>query len=220
MEIDDSDFSIVRKNLNIISVLILVLAFTNAEIDCLNFLGISLELDGKRLYVFLFLLYAYFIWRYTTKVPLLSEFWVGLVKYYLDSEAGVKSIHNYDRYKDDLLNSNDQLRWSVENDPQFRLVTTTIIRSSNTALRNLKLMLTFYRAKKIREDDFPNFTVDQEIEVSRRFIFRTILIYCIKYDKFGDYLFPFIPIAINLIFFFTKREWQGSIFSLFSLPGR
>lgn len=70
---DDKDFYQVRKNLNIISIVILILAFTNAEVDSLKVICIDLKLNGNKLYAALFILYAYFIWRFLTKLPLRSE---------------------------------------------------------------------------------------------------------------------------------------------------
>lgn len=90
MDIDDKDFPLVRKNLNILSILILILAYTNAKLDSLNFLGIQIDLNAHKLYVAIFILYIYMIWRFLTKLPLRGGFWNGFEQFYMDGDEGVK----------------------------------------------------------------------------------------------------------------------------------
>jgi hypothetical protein len=114
MEMDDHDFTLVRKNLNILSVLILILAFTNAQLHSINLLGIEMDLDAIKLYQALFIGYLYFIWRFLTKLPLSSGFWNDFEQYYFNSENGIKKQNTFNHYRDKIIGSNELLRLSKE----------------------------------------------------------------------------------------------------------
>lgn len=196
---DDKDFFAVRKNLNILSVLILVLAYANAEIHDLNFLGIQLELEGSKLYVGLFIIYLYFIWRYLTKMPLMSGFWNDFNQYYMDSEKGVKREHNFEKYQNMLLQNSEELR----NNSDAQIVDQKIIKFSSKILRKLRLSVTFYRSRREVDNEkinHDNFSAVHDFHVSRIYVLRKLLVFSFKHDKFGDYVFPLIPIIINLLF--------------------
>lgn len=213
MEFDDHDFPVVRKNLNIISVLILVLAYTNAKLNKLSFLGIDIELDAHNLYIALFVLYLYFIWRFLTKLPLNSIFWTGFMQYYLESEGGVKAKHNYERYRPLAIEKSDRLKIGEEAG-YISLVTTSIQRASAKHYLKLKVVFTFYDRNPANKQLHGNFSVEHDIHVSILFLLQKLMVFCFKHDKFGDYLFPLIPVLVNVCFFVFASEWQGSIWSL------
>ena len=213
MDIDDHDFPLVRKNLNIISVLILVLAYTNAKLNKLSFLGIDIELNAHKLYIALFVLYVYFIWRFLTKLPLNSIFWTGFMQYYLESERGVKAKHNYDRYKPLTIEKSERLK-NGEEGGYINLVATSILRKSAKHYLSLKIAFTFYDRNPANKQLHGNFTVENDIRIGLFFFLQRLLVFCFKHDKFGDYLFPLIPVLVNLCFFVFANDWQGSITSL------
>lgn len=213
MELDDHDFPVVRKNLNVISVLILVLAYTNAKLNKLSFLGIDIELDAHKLYIALFVLYAYFIWRFLTKLPLNSIFWTGFMQYYLESERGLKTKYNFKKFGSIMMSKSERLKQGFK-DETINLVSTTIHRPDSSYHRKLRLIFTFYDRKPRDKQSPGNFSLDHNFTVSRLLFVQKLVIFCFKHDKFGDYLFPLIPVLVNLGFFVFASEWQGSIRSL------
>jgi hypothetical protein len=211
MELDDKDFDLVRKNLNILSVLILILAYANAQLHSLNFLGIQIDFDGDKLYQALFIGYSYFVWRFLTKLRLLSGFWNDFLQYYMTSEFGVKSKYNYTTLKKEFDEKSPQLKQANEQkDDSLRLVQLSVIRFPDWPLTKLRLSATFYS-----QGAQQNFNVDYDIKVSKIFLLRKLLTFCVKLDKFGDYLFPLIPVLTNIFFFTFKTQWQGSFSHLF-----
>lgn len=216
MEMEDHDFQVVRKNLNILSVLILMLAFTNAQLDNLNFLGIEMQLDSTKFYQAIFVAYLYFFWRFLTKVPIRGGFWSDFLQYYLNFDEGIKKQHNYPRYKAALQEKSELLRDAIEsNDQSFRHIQTNVYRLPGLPLHKLRFSFSFNAAHRNSGTQGHQFSVDLDITVSRLIAFRKLVTFCIKYDKFGDYIFPLIPTAIVIIFFFFKTGWQGSFKSLF-----
>jgi len=209
---EDHDFQVVRKNLNILSVLIIVLAFTNAKINTLNFLGIDMQLDGAKFYQALFIGYLYFIWRYCTKLDLRAGFWNDFVNYFISSEEGVKSVHNFKKYENRFKSEISRFSQMTNDDPNWRLVATNITRHSES-LSNLTLSITIHTSSEIHMRN-PNFEID--IKVSWKFRLKKFLIFCFRKDKFGDYLFPFVPVILNLLFLLFKTEWQGSLRNIFN----
>jgi hypothetical protein len=214
MDIDDHDFPLVRKNLNVISVLILILAYTNAKLNSLSFLGIQIDLDAHKLYVAMFILYLYFIWRFLTKLPLVSGFWNDFIQHYTQSEKGLKAVHNYERYKDELIAKSPRLKTSIEEDETFSIVNTSIVRFSPKYIRKLRLSFTFYTSITPEKGIQHNFHVDHDIVVTRFLFLKNLIGFSLKGDKFGDYLFPILPIILNLGFFLFAFSWQGSLYSL------
>jgi hypothetical protein len=215
MEMDDNDFYVVRKNLNILSVLILILAYTNAKIDSLNFLNIQIDLNGTKLYVAIFIGYLYFLWRFLTKLQLRSGFWNDFLQFYINSEEGVRSTHNEKRYRQELIDKSLRLKKAVEeNEDFFRFVQLSIIRFKEWPLTKLRLSFTFTSTGSGNGEQ-PNFNVDHDITFSRFFFLRKLVSFCLKGDKFGDYLFPIIPVLGNIAFFIFKSGWQGSLEQLF-----
>ncbi|MFZ1806226.1 MAG: hypothetical protein WAU36_03335 [Cyclobacteriaceae bacterium] len=218
MDIDDSDFFVVRKNLNIISVLIMILAYSNAEIHNLNFLGIQVELEGDKLHIGLFTIYIYFIWRYLTKLPLMGIFWGGFISFYLESENGVKKEHNFKTHQNDFFKESLKVKEILESDRNAHLTGITVVRLPGNTLRNLRLSANFYRSTPKNADgstDMPNVTVNINIKISWIYFMRKLMIFSIKGDKFGDYVFPLVPVVANVLFFILKPEWQGSYNRLF-----
>ena len=57
-----------------------------------------MQLDGAKFYQALFIGYLFFIWRYCTKLDLRAGFWNDFVNYFISSEEGVKSVHNFNKY--------------------------------------------------------------------------------------------------------------------------
>lgn len=215
MEIEDHDFQLVRKNLNILSVVFLVLAFTNAEINDANLLGISMKLNGSKFYISLYAGYAYFVWRFLTKLPLRTGFWNDFCAYYMNEKDGAQKEHNYHRYRKQLVEVSARLRNAIEiNDPYFRLNQWSITRASS-GLRDLKLTGYFQGSGRQDANDQQQFSVDYQITVSKTYVFAKLVKFCVKYDKFGDYLFPLVPVVSVFLFFLLKSDWQGSFYSLF-----
>lgn len=214
MEIDDHDFTLVRKNLNILSVLILILAFTNAQLHKINLLGIEMDLDAIKLYQALFIGYLYFIWRFLTKLPLRSGFWNDFEEYYINSEDGVKKQHNFKVYRDQLIESNQKLKSHKElADGNLNLIHYSLIRNSSSQLRKLRISTRL----EVVENEANREVVDTyyDIRLSRIYFMRKLISFCLKYDKFGDYLFPLIPVIAVVFCFIFKSEWQGSFAGLF-----
>lgn len=60
----DTSFISIRRNLNLVTILMIVLAFTDAEIKKLAFLGIHIELNQSKFYLILWVAVFYFLWRY------------------------------------------------------------------------------------------------------------------------------------------------------------
>lgn len=213
MELDDHDFPVVRKNLNIISVLILVLAYTNAKLNKLSFLGIDIELDAHKLYIALFVLYVYFIWRFLTKLPLKSVFWTAFTHYYLESEEGLKRNHTFEKYQSIVIKKSDRLKQGLKNG-SVTFVTTSIQRGPSNSLTRLKIIFVFYDRSPSDKQMHGNFEVAHEIKISLIVFWQKLTLFCFRHDKFGDYLFPLIPVLVNVCFFLFASEWQGSIRSL------
>jgi len=215
MEMEDHDFQVVRKNLNILSVLILILAYTNAQLNSFNFLGIKLDLDAYKLYTALVVGYVYFVWRFLTKLNFNGGFWSDFLQYFLMSGEGVKQKHNFERYRKEFIEKSERLKYAIEtNDRFFRYIQLNITRQAGWPLTRLNLSAGFCASGREGKDDQEQFYVDYEISLSRLFIFRKFILFSIKFDKFGDYLFPLIPVLVNVGFFFFKSEWQGSFQSL------
>lgn len=212
MDIDDHDFPVVRKNLNIISVLILVLAYTNAKLNKLSFLGIEIELDAHKLYIALFIIYAYFIWRFLTKLPLKSGFGADFTKFYMEASDGVLQQHNYDKYQARMIEGDKILRERFQK-PGTSHIDTFVTRFPHNPMTKLRLIARFSTS-----DSLPNgsnsFDSVCDFETSKLYIFKKMVRFCVKYDKFGDYLFPLLPVLVNVCFFVFASEWQGSIWSL------
>lgn len=215
MEMEDHDFQVVRKNLNILSVLILILAFTNAQLHTINLLGIDMELDGNKLYQALFLGYIYLLWRFLTKLPLRGGFWNDFLQYYLDSEEGVKKHHHYERYKELLIEKSPRLKRAIEDQGELKPVQLRFVRFSEWPLTKLRLAASFQSRTDQSLNETPSFSIDHDIHVPRIYQWYRLIMFSVKYDKFGDYLFPLIPVLINFYFFTVKTEWQGSFYHLF-----
>lgn len=211
MELDDHDFPVVRKNLNIISVLILVLAYTNAKLNKLSFLGIDIELDAHKLYIALFVLYAYFIWRFLTKLNVKDGFWGDFLKFYMEAGDGVLQQHNFDTHKDAML-KNDKVLKDYQK-PGASHIKTFVTRFAHDPLKKLRVVSTFSTTDAVTNSP-KNIDLIHDFETTTFYIFKKLIRFCIKYDKFGDYLFPIIPVLVNLSFFVFASEWQGSIKSL------
>lgn len=213
---EDHDFQVVRKNLNILSVLIIMLAFADAQLDKLNFLGIEMKLDSAKFYQAVFVGYLYFVWRFLTKVPIISGFWSDFLQYYMNSEDGVKKHHNYDRYKDLLIEKSEDLKNAIEsNDQFFRLNQINVDRLPNWPLHRLRLVFAFHASHRASSTQSNQFSVEYDITVSRLLAVRKLVVFSVKYDKFGDYLFPLVPVVLAVYFFIFKHDWQGSMASLF-----
>lgn len=208
--IDDNDFRVVRKTLNALSVLISILAFTKAEVSSLDLLGIDIELDGRKLYIALLIGYSYFIWRYFTKVPLLGGFWQAFLQFYLVSDSGIKKQHNYDRYKDDLLNGDPELRDKLGKRGGAQFLQMQAIRLAGRSIRNPRLSAAYHVATG---DGGKNVTKDHDIRVSLWFVLRKLFVFCFRYDKFGDYIFPIFLVVLNVGFFLFASDWQCSIWN-------
>lgn len=216
MEMEDHDFQVVRKNLNILSVLILMLAFTNAQLDKLNFLGIEMQLDSSKFYQAIFVAYLYFVWRFLTKVPIIGGFWNDFLQYYLNSEEGIKKQHNYERYKHTLIAKSEELKFVLNsNDQAFRLVQVSSSRLPEWPLHKLRLSFSFSATAPNSSSHSRSFYVDHDISVSRFLVIRKLILFSVKYDKFGDYLFPLVLVIAVVGFFFFKGQWQGGFASLF-----
>ncbi len=213
IDIDDNDFPIVRKNLNILSVIILILAFTNAKVDTSSFLGVNVELDGSKLYVALYVAYAYFIWRFCTKLPLLSGFWNDFLQFYTQRHGGKNMKRSFIKYRDRFFANSPELERLLRTDRDARLLQVTTIRFEGRGIRSIRLVANFQSSKAAPNTD-NNFYATHDLTVSVSFFLRNFILFCVKYDKFGDYLFPFVPIGVNTIFFFAKGDWQGSFHKL------
>jgi hypothetical protein len=214
-EPDDKDFYLVRKNLNILSVLILLLAFTEAKLNSLSFLGIQLELDSSRFYAALWFIYVYFAWRFYTKARLSELFWGEFTKYFLEEERGLKTRYNYYKLKSVFAEKSSELKWASENDPNFRVISTFFTRQTSSLLK-LTIKVRFYISFRARNRS-PELEVSHDITVPRYFLWFKVAGYCLTRDKFGDYIFPFLPILLNLLFFLFRPSWQGSASSLLKL---
>lgn len=208
---DDSDFRVVRKTMNAFSVLIAILAFTNAEISSLNFLGIAMALNGAKFYIALFIGYSYFIWRYFTKVPFADGFWQSFLDFYFTSGSGVKKQHSYERYRDCFLHGEAELRRALENHEPGHLIEMQVVRPAGRSIRNPRLSALYYLPG---EDGGKNVTANHDIKVSWWFVIGKLLIFSLRYDKFGDYIFPILLVVLNACFFLLLGDWQGSIRSL------
>ena len=202
---EDDNFKVVRKNLNILSVLIMLLAFADAEINKINFLGIALDLEGEKVYMGIFLIYIYFIWRYLTKVNVPGEFWNKYFDYYR-----VKASKRFKKAKYfDKVNKIDgiQLEGFLEGELQIQKLSVT---SQNRSFLNLQLDWSYNT-----QDDSRIRTVSSKKKVTPFYPILLFIWFCLRYDKFGDFLFPLIPVLLNLGFFLFNEDWQGSIHNYF-----
>lgn len=210
---EDQDFQVVRKNLNILSVLIIVLAFTNAKINTLNFLGIDMQLDGAKFYKALFIGYLYFIWRYCTKLDLKAGFWNDFRKYYLNSAGGIIKKHNFNRYQEKFKGENSEFKEIVERDSKWNLVSTNYNQSNGSSLTEYVMRI---ELRTVLSTTSHNKYFETNISVSLWYLIKRLIVFCLKHDKFGDYLFPFVPVILNLLFLLFKTEWQGSLRNIFN----
>jgi len=214
---DDSNFDSIRKNLNIISVLILLLAYSNAEISHLKFLGIDLTLEGTKFYTGLYIIYGYFIWRYLTKLKFKSGFLHGFDIWYLEGVDGVKKHYNLKSLKSLFVNERPELQKEIDSGISSP-VSLKVIRFNPKERRKIKLSQTFY--KRLSEEErqqnvHQNFNIEIDLNLSRFFLFRKFFWYCVKHDKFGDYLFPLLLCIANLSFFVFSTQWQGGFNHIF-----
>jgi hypothetical protein len=213
--IDDKDFVVVRKNLNIFSVVILLLAFTNANISILNLFGITVKMDGQKVYVALFVGYVYFIWRYLTKLPLMNGFWNDFLQFYLSSASGVKKQHTFERHREKIFAAKPELEKILKPNTQSRLIDIKVLRFPNKGIRELRLIADFYVMPENSQPNDSNLSAHCDIVVSRGLFLWKFIIFCFRNDKFGDYLFPIALVLVNLYFFLFHKEWQGSFRKLF-----
>ncbi len=212
IEFDDKSFHLVRKNLNILSILIILLAFTNASLESLNFLGIQLRLDSHRFYIALLTMYLYFIWRFWTKLKIREGFWNDFTKYFLENKDALASKYNFERYRHAFAQQSEELSQAIKNDPKFRVIQISFNRDSQSLLE-LRMVANFYIEFR-RLNNSSDLQLAHSFRVSRLFFVRKLLRFCVAHDKFGDYLFPLVPVTVNLFLFLLNHEWQGSLHSL------
>jgi hypothetical protein len=211
--LDDKDFFIVRKNLNILSVLILALAYTNANIEELKIVNVTLDLSGGKAYIGLFTIYAYLTWRYLTKLKWRSGFWNDFDQYYISSDAGVKSRRSFDELKSLFINQNAKLKQLLEPPYNARLSGIDVGRASATHYRSLILNANFYLEKPM-EFIGSNFTAKLPVTIPLLYIVRKFLTFSFKHDKFGDYVLPLILVLINFSLFLVLKTWKGGFYAL------
>jgi hypothetical protein len=212
--IDDKDFFLVRKNLNIFSILILILAYTNAKVDFTNFAGVQIHLDGRNFYIALFIGYCMFIWRFFTKLPLMSGFWNDFSQYYMQSHSGKHMKSSFEKYQNTFFDKAPTLKELLETG-NARLLGISMTRFDATEFRKIRLDAQFYINQPIRENNAGNnLSSAIDIKLSRFFFIKKLIIFCVRYDKFGDYLLPIVPLFINLAFFFCRSSWPGSLTAL------
>jgi hypothetical protein len=210
--IDDKDFLIVRKNLNIFSVVILLLAFTTADVGILSLFGIKVEMNGQKVYIALFVGYIYFIWRYLTKLPLISGFWNDFTTYYMQSYGGNRMNKTFYKYRNQFISDPPGGMKLLEKDPSARLLKIDAVRLAGNRIRQLRIIATFYIT---RADGGQNMSMYHDILVSKTTFYSKFVRFCIRYDKFGDYIVPIVLVLVNMLFFIFKSEWQGSMQTLF-----
>lgn len=209
----DDNFPSVRKNLNILSVLILVLAFSNAEINRINFLGIDLELDGEKLFISLYVLYLYFLWRYLTMMLFRTEFMNHFHNFMLSSPHGFKKEFAYEKRKNEYQREFEDLQ-GIENDRFGSIVSISFTRNSFWKLSRLNMKIEYRKSATEEEKEMGspgNKVVSKEVRVSYWYLLRKFLLFCIYKDKFGERVFPLIPVFVNLLFFLFKEDWQGGL---------
>jgi hypothetical protein len=191
---DEKDFHTIRKNLNVLSVTIMIMAIANVEVEVLNLLGIEVKLDGEGLYT--------------------KGFWHEFITFYTDSPSGVRKQHTYERHRDAFLAHNPELA-ILESDANTRLIDMKVHRIFQS-IRKLRLSAIFYvtvsHANAGPMDN--NLVANLDIVVTRIFILRKLLLFSLLHDKFGDYLFPLTLVLLNVVFFVLKTDWQGNLFSL------
>lgn len=209
--IDDKDFVIVRKNLNILSVIILLLAFTNATISVANLFGLMVEMNGAKLYVALYLAYVYFFWRYLTKLPLTSGFWADFTKYYMDSWGGVNTKRSFAKYREQFVSDPSSILNAIKSDNNAKLNRVYAKRFGGNSIREVRIVATFVVTKPPPMHPGNMVEIFHDIEVSRIALGLTLVKFCVRYDKFGDYLFPIVLVLANVLFFLFKSSWQGSL---------
>lgn len=215
MDAEDIDFKLVRKNLNILSVLILVLAFTDAKLSSMNILGLSITLNPHKFYIILYVGYTYFLWRFLTKVPIQSGFMSGFRDYYLNGINGVQSKYNYVTLYKAFEQTPTFIRYSDEVKGQkFNLLQMRVVQLG-TSIAKLRLTAKLHSSIPISIEG-NTFTTDIDISIPWRFYIRKLFWYSVRHDKFGDYLFPMIPVFINFLMFFLKSDWQGGFKSILS----
>ena len=208
---EDHDFLVVRKNLNILSALILILAFSSAQISELDFLGIDLKLDGRKFYLSLYILYGYFIWRYLTKLPWTEGFVKGFSDFLTKKPDGLRREFNNAVGLNKVFSGTDSYKLlSLDADEKKSYELTLFIPNRLTAIVEFQL---FYRSDEV----FGNTNGDPirtSYRMGRIYFTKKMIRYCLKYDEFGDFIFPLVPIFAFLLFFFLKSDWQGNFSSL------
>ena len=213
---EDNDFKSVRKSLNSISVLILLLSFSNAEINDINFLGIKLSLTGENVYSVLYAIYSYFTWRFLTKLPFHTQFIAGFDDYYLQSPNGVKKEYNYERLKNNFIQASQELSDRYKSNLRDGLISMSVAREKVSNRRKLQFKSTYQRFESEARNKFgTNYVVTINQSVSRFYLWRKFFWYCLKYDKFGDHIFPLFLVAINILLVLFNLDWQGNIYQLF-----
>ena len=214
----DLDFKVVRRNLNVISVLILLLAFSDAKISEVNFLNIKLALEGPKLYVGIYILYLYFAWRYLTKLNFKGDFWSSFRNYYLESNAGVKRKYPFEKMKTKFFEKKPELQQMLEADRSVQIYDLKVLQLTPERPRELRLSQNFYRnvsQEERAQGKESRFSVEIEIKVTRLYIIGKMIWFSFRHDKFGDYIFPIIPLAANMMFFVFNDDWQGSFNQIF-----
>ncbi|MEQ9219107.1 MAG: hypothetical protein RLO17_13750 [Cyclobacteriaceae bacterium] len=201
---DDDNFKVIRKNLNILSALIMLLAFADAEINKINFLGIAIDLEGERVYLALFFLYGYFIWRYLTKLPLRSGFVTEFHQFLMNYPTGLRKEYNTEKHRSKVLNREVLLLEDFLGE-EPKIIELNIHRDGKKPINQLVL------GWKYRNKDGKTHDIHENLSVSWFYISRKFIYFCFKHDKFGDFIFPLIPVLVNIIFFLFNGDWQGGI---------
>ncbi|WP_109831925.1 hypothetical protein [Reichenbachiella versicolor] len=193
----DISFGSVRKNLNILSVVIIFLAFSRVEITKFNLLGLGLEItEISRFYIGLYCIYIFFVWRYFTKLQK-EEVRKGFTKYIKDK------IHAYFK-----SNWSKHFKETIEIDGFEEKLSFKNIGLGIDPVSLLKIKIDGYYSSNEK-----GHTETIEIGLIKILGFRVYVWQFLKYsflkDKFGDVYFPIVLIAIFVYLFACYGDWQG-----------
>lgn len=213
---DDKDFLTIRRNLNILSVMILLLAYSSANISSFSFLGLSVNLDGEKFYQGLYIIYGYFIWRFITKLPYTS-FKNDFDHFLLDPKRGLLKHFKFENIRK-KINEVDNSFFVMHDIGAIR-VDSMEVKRSHSKWKNIRIFIVYqfisdHPKSKDKTGSYHHIETN-EIPVNSSIVFRKWIWFALTRDKFGDYLFPLIPVLFFLGFFFLKHSWQGSFSLIF-----
>lgn len=201
----DTSFRSIRRNLNFLACLMIILAFGQAKLTKLSFLDIEIELADYRFYTLLWVAIAYFTLRYFQYLEW-RRFNIELVKwrwYYFNSiartrEEDQRSIDLYFKriVDEDIERTNYELKF-----PEMK---------PKVSSKEVNIKFKMPAGSKTIELKIP-----MHLYLSRRELLIKQLQFSINSNWFFTLYLPLILILLILIISISSNEWNGNPIEIF-----